>query len=244
MTNPAAPHVVFAHGFTQTGRGWEPVEAALKERIPGATTLAVDLPGHGDASDLRCDLWQAADLLATSGGPGCYVGYSMGGRIALHSALSHPQRVGRLVLIGATAGIDDDDERRERRVADQELADSITRRSVPAFVDDWLANPLFTGLTDETSMREDRLRNSARGLASSLRLAGTGTQEPLWSRLGEISCPVLVIVGERDEKFRALGERLVASLPDASLTVVADAGHAVHLERPGTTVDALVDFVA
>ncbi|MEP4650557.1 MAG: alpha/beta fold hydrolase, partial [Ilumatobacter sp.] len=213
------PRIVFAHGFTQTGRSWGPFIDALVESIGEVDAVAPDLPGHGDASERREDLWQCADALVAVGARATYVGYSMGGRIALHAALRHPDSVERLVLIGATAGIDDDDERTARRASDNELADHIIRRSVPAFIDEWLDNPLFAGLTEATAMRDDRLRNTASGLASSLRLTGTGTQEPLWDRLGAIRCPVLVIVGERDTKFTALGERIVESVDHGRLVV-------------------------
>ena len=80
--------------------------------------------------------------------------------------------------------------------------------------------------------RADRLRNTPAGLAAALRGIGTGAMTPLWDRLGELAMPVLLIVGEGDAKFRALGERMAAAIPAAELAVVPDAGHAVHLEAP------------
>jgi 2-succinyl-6-hydroxy-2,4-cyclohexadiene-1-carboxylate synthase len=235
---------VLAHGFTQSARSWATFQQLLESRLPGATTIAVDLPGHGDAEPpADVDLWTSADLLADRGGPGVYVGYSMGGRVALHTALARPEVVDRLVLIGATAGIDDPDERAARRAADERLADHIEAVGVPAFVDEWLANPLFAGLTDDTSLRADRLRNTPSGLAASLRATGTGTQIPLWDHLGEIECPVLVLVGEHDAKFTDLGRRLVDGLPRAELVVIPGAGHSVHLERPDATVDAITAWL-
>lgn len=234
---------MLAHGFTQTARSWSTVEATVTARRSAADIIAVDLPGHGTASDVRGDLWAAADLLTERGSSGTYVGYSMGGRVALHAALAHPDVVQRLVLIGATAGIDDEIERAQRRENDELLASRIERIGVGPFVDEWLDNPLFAGLTAATAMRADRLANSASGLASSLRLAGTGTQEPLWARLDEVRCPTLILVGQRDAKFRELGERLVAGLADASMRVIADSGHSVHLEQPDATADAVLDFV-
>jgi 2-succinyl-6-hydroxy-2,4-cyclohexadiene-1-carboxylate synthase len=236
----AARRFVLAHGFTQTARSWATFERRLRHRLGDVETVAVDLPGHGDAPPpADADLWTSAERLTTVGGVGTYIGYSMGGRVALHAALASPDAVRRLVLIGATAGIDDPDERRARQEADERLADHIDTVGVPAFVDEWLSNALFAGLTDATSLRADRLRNTAAGLSASLRATGTGTQTPLWDRLGAIRCPVLVLVGEHDPKFTELGRRLVDALPEAELTVVPGAGHSVHLEQPDATVSAL-----
>ncbi len=197
------------------------------------------MPGHGAAADVRSDLWESADRLVRIGGAGTYVGYSMGGRVALHAALSHAEQVERLVLIGATPGIFDDEERRARRAADELVAEQIETVGVETFIDEWLANPLFDGLTEATARRADRLRNTAAGLAASLRATGTGTQRSLWHRLGEIDCPVLVLVGEHDAKFTELGQRLVAGITNAELAVIPAAGHSVHLEQPEATADAV-----
>ncbi len=234
---------VLAHGFTQTARSWGVLERLIHARVPIAETVAVDLPGHGDAPPpADCDLWASAALLTNAGGSATYVGYSMGGRVALHAGLTRPDAVQRLILIGATAGIDDPDERRSRRDADEQLADHIEVVGVPRFVDEWLTNPLFRGLTEATALRTDRLRNTTAGLASSLRATGTGTQTPLWNRLGEIQCPTLVLVGQHDAKFTELGQRLVDGIADAELVVVPDAGHSVHLEQPDATADAIVTW--
>jgi 2-succinyl-6-hydroxy-2,4-cyclohexadiene-1-carboxylate synthase len=167
----------------------------------------------------------------------------MGGRVALHAALAHRDEMRALVLIGATAGIDDPTERASRRVADDALADRIEAIGMEAFIDEWLANALFDGLTPDSALREDRLRNTPAGLAASLRATGTGTQSPLWDRLDEIDVPVLVLAGEHDAKFRALGERLASMIPAATFEVIADAGHSVHLEQPEATADAVARWV-
>jgi 2-succinyl-6-hydroxy-2,4-cyclohexadiene-1-carboxylate synthase len=235
--------VLLAHGFTQTAQSWSLVQHLLRAR--GFDDIkAIDLPGHGSADDVRADLWGSADHLVAAGGRTTYIGYSMGGRIGLHAALAHPHEVERLVLIGATAGIDNADARAQRRTDDELLADRIGTIGVEAFIDEWLQNRLFAGLTPNQALREDRLHNTADGLASSLRLAGTGTQAPLWDRLIEISCPVLLLVGQHDQKFRAIAERMATALPNAELRAIDDAGHSVHLEQPERIVDALVDWMA
>jgi 2-succinyl-6-hydroxy-2,4-cyclohexadiene-1-carboxylate synthase len=236
--------IVLAHGFTQTARSWSEIGNLIAARFTGADIRAVDLPGHGAASDLRGDLWDSARHLVDVGGRGTYIGYSMGGRVALHAALLAPSSVERLVLIGATAGIDDPTERAARRESDERLADRIESIGVDAFVDEWLDNPLFAGLTPANDLRADRLTNTAVGLADSLRTIGTGTQEPLWDRLADIECPTLVLAGERDLKFTELGRRLAATLPHGDMVVVPGVGHSVHLEAPTATVDAIASWIA
>jgi 2-succinyl-6-hydroxy-2,4-cyclohexadiene-1-carboxylate synthase len=233
----SGPRLVMAHGFTQTGRVWGSMYDDLAE---DHEVVLVDMPGHADSSAVTADLAEGANLLAAAGGPAAYLGYSMGARFCLHLALARPALVDHLVLISGTAGIDDPAERRARRQADEALADQLdpptgtkTATSVEAFVRRWLEGPLFAGISPETNGLAERLRNTGPGLASSLRLAGTGTQQPLWDRLEELVMPVLIITGQHDEKFTALGQRLAAAIGEnATVVVVAGAGHAPHLQRP------------
>ena len=218
------------HGFTQTGASWGPVASRLRDA--GHDVVTPDVAGHGAASAVRADAWAAATLLADEVGPTVWIGYSMGGRIVLHLALSRPADVQRLVLVSTTAGIADPAERATRRKADEALADDVERDGVAAFVDGWLRNPMWATLPADAAGLEHRLGNTAGGLASSLRLAGTGAQEPLWDRLATVTAPTLVVTGELDAKFDAIGVALTAGLPDASRAVIAGAGHAAPWERP------------
>jgi 2-succinyl-6-hydroxy-2,4-cyclohexadiene-1-carboxylate synthase len=217
------------HGFTQTGRSWNPVAGRLAERH---AVVTVDAPGHGDSAAVRADVPAAAALLGAAGGRATYVGYSMGGRLCLRLAVDQPALVRRLVLISATAGIDSAADRAARRQADEELAASIEHDGVAGFLDRWLALPLFATLSRDAAGLDDRGRNTAEGLASSLRLAGTGTQEPLWDRLRELSMPVLLVAGTLDRKYVAVAERMSQLIPHVTLAVIEDAGHSVPLEQP------------
>jgi 2-succinyl-6-hydroxy-2,4-cyclohexadiene-1-carboxylate synthase len=227
----AGRRVVLLHGFTQTGRSWTTL---IDDLARDHEVVTIDAPGHGGSHAMRVDLAGAADLVAEIGQRASYVGYSMGGRLALHVAVAHPHLVERLVLLSATAGIDDDDgERAARQASDDALATTIERDGVEAFLSRWLAQPMFAALADDQAARHDRLRNTAAGLASSLRLAGTGAQEPLWPHLGELTMPVDVVAGGRDAKFVALGQRLAATIgANATFTTIDGAGHAAHLEQP------------
>ena len=238
----SGPQLVLAHGFTQNVQCWGPLAFDLAQRHK---VMLVDGPGHGRSEHDDVDLWEAGRLLGDAGGTATYVGYSMGGRAALHLALSQPELVQGLVLIGATAGLDTQPERQERCDADHVLAQRLLGNGLVAFIDAWLAGPLFATLTPEAACRNERLTNRPAGLAASLEHCGTGRQDPLWHRLHELDMPVLVIAGEHDTKFTALGKRMVDSIGDnATMVVQRGANHAVHLEQP-MEVSALISaFVA
>ena len=168
----------------------------------------------------------------------------MGGRYALHVALRHPDAVERLVLVSATAGIDDPGERADRRRTDDALAARVEADGVESFLRFWLDQPLFATLPAGAAGLETRLGGTAGGLASSLRLAGTGTQQPLWDRLAGIAVPVLVVAGQLDAKYTALGGRMARTIgPRARLEVLPGAGHACHLEQPGAFLDVVTSFL-
>lgn len=233
--------MVLAHGFTQNTRCWGRFGRALASV---AEVVLVDAPGHGQSNHDNADLWTSAELLTEVGGRGVYVGYSMGGRTALHAALSTPDLIQGLVLIGATAGLDDTRQRANRRDADEALARKLTTHGLPRFLDDWLRLPLFAGLSEAQAAKQERLKNRPEGLAASLRNCGTGTQEPLWDRLAALTMPVLVVVGDRDHKFTELGHRLVAAMSSTSAELVSVPGtHAVHLERPDQTAAAILERI-
>jgi len=236
------PRVVLVHGFTQTARSWDTIAGRLVDG--GREVVAVDVPGHGDSSAVVADLPTAARLVLHTGGRAGYVGYSLGARICLHVALERPDDVTHLVLVSGSAGVEVVAERAQRRAADEALAGSIERDGVDRFLERWLAQPMFAGLGGDAAGVKDRRRNTAAGLASSLRHAGTGTQEPLWDRLADLAMPVLLVAGERDTKFVALAERMAVLIPDADLRVVPAAGHAVHLEQPDTFTAAVLRFMS
>ncbi|HEU4842184.1 MAG TPA: alpha/beta fold hydrolase [Ilumatobacteraceae bacterium] len=230
----AGPRLVLVHGFTQTGRSWDALAGSL---AADHEVVAVDAPGHGGSAAVRAGLVDGAGLLGAAGGRATYVGYSMGGRLCLHLAITRPDLVERLVLVSATAGIDGADERATRRAADDALAGALEHDGLDAFLTRWLAQPMFASLGD--AGLDDRRRNTVAGLAASLRQAGTGTQEPLWDRLPELPMPVLLVAGALDAKFVAAAERMAALVPDATLAIVEGAGHTVHLERPAAFEDVL-----
>jgi 2-succinyl-6-hydroxy-2,4-cyclohexadiene-1-carboxylate synthase len=233
--------VVLLHGFSGTHRAWDGVMGQLdpERYLP----LALDLPGHGAAADVERPITFTGCvdyILAASPERFALVGYSQGGRIALHVALAAPERVSRLVLVACNAGIENAAERAERHRSDHRLADELESAPFDDFIERWRAQPLFADEPPEAGRlaREDQRRNRPDALAAALRGIGTGEMEPLWDRLAELTMPVIVLVGARDTKFQALGERMVELLPDAEL-VLATGGHGLPLENPAAVAQAI-----
>jgi 2-succinyl-6-hydroxy-2,4-cyclohexadiene-1-carboxylate synthase len=229
--------LVALHGFTQTGRLWGTFGELLEKEF---TVVAVDLPGHGGSADVRADLPTSGDLVAEAvrgvlgDEPVDLMGYSLGARVALHVALETDLTLGHVVFIGVTAGIEDEGLRADRRRADDAMADQLEASGdVEVFIDRWLSGPMFNRLTEAGAAdRTERLRNGAEGLASSLRLCGTGTQVPAWDRLGSLSSPVLAVAGTDDVRFAGHAVRLAGLVPRGVVSLVPGGGHAAHLAQP------------
>jgi 2-succinyl-6-hydroxy-2,4-cyclohexadiene-1-carboxylate synthase len=242
MATADRPTCVLLHGFTHTGRSWAPVIDRLGGRYD---SIACDIRGHGDAADaVPADLEHViSDVEQLAPTRFALVGYSMGGRIALHAALALGPRIERLVLIGASPGIADAGERAQRRAADERLADEIEQSTIEQFSASWARTPVLSGQPPEVlaAVQVDRLRNRPAGLARALRGLGAGALPSIWSALGEIAAPTTLVVGERDEKFTAVAWAMAAQIPDAEIVVVPGAGHAVHLEAPAQIAEIIAE---
>ncbi|MGP0031363.1 MAG: alpha/beta fold hydrolase [Acidimicrobiales bacterium] len=231
----SGPPLVLLHGFTQTARLWGPFGDLLAR---DHTLVGIDLPGHAGSDAVRADLPGTATLVAEAAAatlgdlPYDVLGYSLGARVALHLATGSDPPPGRMIVIGATGGIEDPEARRARRQADEAAAAALEASGdVDAFLVRWLGGPLFAHL-GAAALTEERRRNTADGLASSLRLAGTGTQEPLWERLATLTTPVLALAGSDDSRFAAHALRLAGGAAQTVASLVPGGGHAVHLQQP------------
>jgi len=250
------PRLVMAHGFTQTGAVWGSLDTRL---ATDHQVVRVDMPGHGSSAPVRADLPNGAARLGAVGGRAAYLGYSMGARFCLHLALDHPELVASLVLISGTAGIEDPDERADRRARDEGLADQLdpprsgaeepesagdAQARLDAFLRRWLDTPLLAGIPAEADGWAERRGNTGPGLASSLRLAGTGTQVPLWARLSGLDMPLLIVTGELDDTFTDIGRRMADAIGDnATQVVIEGAGHSPHLQEPARVAREIRAFL-
>lgn len=250
----SGPPLLMLHGFTGSMATWSGVMETFARHF---TVVRIDLLGHGNSDsptdpmryamdEVVVDLLEIADRLAF--GRFHLLGYSMGGRLALHVALANQQRVRTLVLAGASPGIESPKERAARRRADAELARFIEEEGIEAFVERWESLPLFSterSLPEAVRrrVRAERLNQSPRGLANSLRGAGTGSQGFLLGAMAQLKVPTLLLAGEFDDKYTAWAHRMGAVLPRAQVVIVEGAGHAVHRERPELFVNAVVPYL-
>jgi 2-succinyl-6-hydroxy-2,4-cyclohexadiene-1-carboxylate synthase len=244
--------VTLLHGFTQSGRSWQEV---ISKMPPGWRWVVPDLRGHGDTKikpgalctmdactqDLEM-LWDHLGITRTH-----LVGYSMGGRLALHVAVNHPERLLSLLTIGAHAGLEEE-AREGRRRGDEALAKRIEADGLEAFVSYWSRQPLFAGLERRgpsfvAQLRAERMGNTVAGLAASLRGMGAGGMAPLWDQLVKVTVPCTFVAGQLDHGYVASARRLAAAVPKGRVEVVLRAGHTVHQERPDAFAHVLANHL-
>ncbi len=247
--------LVLLHGFTGSKASWAAVRAAFAST---RRVLAIDLPGHGDTVmndrlfdfSLTATASLVAETLAALRLPRAdVVGYSMGGRVALQLAIDHGDRVARLVLESASAGLATAAARARRRAADERLAESIERDGIAPFVARWEALPLFRSLAALPPLAHEafrRQRHACRpaGLAASLRGMGTGVQPWLGDRAENVTVPVLLVTGALDRKFTRKAVDLLPRFARGCHEIIGAAGHIPHIEQPQHFIAAVRTFRA
>ncbi|MEA2404636.1 MAG: 2-succinyl-6-hydroxy-2,4-cyclohexadiene-carboxylate synthase [Thermoleophilaceae bacterium] len=228
------PALVFVPGFMQRGDSWR----AVAERAEPYRSICLDP-----------DTWTLADRVAeirAASPPGAVlVGYSLGGRIALRALFEDPARFAALVLVGASAGIDDRQEREARLAADEKLASWIERRPIEEVVDGWERQAAFASQSPELveAQRPGRLSHDPEHLAELLRTAGQGAMEPVWRKLPKLRQPLLAVAGEDDELYARAAQRMASLAPKGTARLVPGAGHAPQLEQPDAVAALLREFL-
>lgn len=231
----SGPAVVLVHGFGLDARMWDDQVAALRDI---ATVVRYDVRGFGRSSGPAPDLAysHSGDLLALLEHLGItgalLVGLSMGGLIALHTALVAPERVRGLVLLDSLLdgiGWDDDSERAMSAVQRAAASDVEAGREL------WLAHPLFAA-----ARRNPAVATRLRAMVSAYSGVHWTQHDPHrpWSpqpieALERIAVPTTVVVGELDVPcFRTMASVLADRIPGAQLLTVPGSGHMVNMEAP------------
>jgi 2-succinyl-6-hydroxy-2,4-cyclohexadiene-1-carboxylate synthase len=228
--------LILVPGFTQTRTSWDAVVAALAAR--GITDVdAIDVPNEPDFAT-------TAHAIGDEGARAVYCGYSMGGRLCLRLAIDRPELVRGLILVSSTAGIEDPSERAARIASDEELAMFVEREGVDAFLERWLAQPLFAGVPPDAPGVADRHALNVAFVAHGLRHLGAGTMDPMWDHLSNLAIPVGLIWGGGDVKYQRLGRLMERTIPNSVPFEIAHSGHAIPLEQPEGLATALQSVLA
>ncbi|HKO00664.1 MAG TPA: alpha/beta fold hydrolase [Thermoanaerobaculia bacterium] len=166
------------------------------------------------------------------------LGYSMGGRLALHALLAGAA-FSRAVIVSAGLGIEDENARAARRVADEVWACRFESDRWQDVVRDWHAQPIFAG---HSIARDERDFDRA-SLAKALREWSPAALPPVASRLHELRMPILFVAGERDAKYVAEAKRAAELVSNAELWVAPGAAHRVPWEVPDAFAERLRAFI-
>lgn len=242
--------LLWLHGFTGRPESFAEVvalldepERSLCEPLLGHHPTLITYPATGFEDEVDR---LAARLRALSLGAIHLCGYSMGARVGLGLLVRHPDLFARATLVGAHPGLTSAAERAARLDADgrwerllEQARDqgSGTDQPLGEFVRQWESQPLFATQarlpeSKRSAERAARLAHNPAGLLLALSTLGLGRMPDYSAALERVRLPVDLLIGEEDEKFRAIAERLARALPEARITRVRGAGHNLILEAP------------
>lgn len=229
------------HGFLGRGRDWAAFETALR----AATGLDLRSPDLLDRPipEETPEQWARRFVRAVQplDSEPILMGYSMGGRLALHALLDAPTFFRAAIIVSAGLGIEGDRERQMRRVRDDRWAARFELEPWDQVLADWNAQPLFGGSEPPESRLENDFDRQA--LAIALRWWSPAVQRPLGLRLGELKMPILWIAGERDERYAAEARKAGSLLPAAEVWIAPGASHRVPWEVPEAFTARVADFL-
>ena len=243
------------HGFLGEGSDWDKCADAFLADSPGWQVVMIDLPGHSDedvgwicpaADDFSQSL---RDLVAAERwGTTAIAGYSLGGRLALHAALSFPGVFSVFIGISTTAGIEDETERARRADSDSALASCLrSGADFTGFLREWWHQPVFASPArlggDMEEFVASRQRRDSIRMAACLETWSSGRMPSRWSDLGAYPGCSLLLSGEVDTKYTAAAERMQAGFQNAEHLVIPGAGHQLLMEKPQEVAHAAAAFL-
>ena len=257
--------VIFIHGFLGNNEDWNPIRTLVKNKF---TFINFNLPGHSESTEKTSNSSKKRngqphnfETTARSLRDLCkinfyqkkiapiLVGYSMGGRLALYTAIHYPSITSGIIIISSDPGIKQKIFRTNRLSDDKELSIELKRLNnlnTAEWFEKWYSAPLFGNLKKNPHyqkllyMRKKLDLNKA---ADTLVNLSVGNQPPLWNLMKSYSNNGLFIAGALDKKYRRIGATVGGLGKQWAFTVCDNAAHAVHIEQPQTVANLISDFV-
>jgi pimeloyl-[acyl-carrier protein] methyl ester esterase len=246
----SGPPLVMLHGWGMHGGLFGPVLSSLAER---ARLHIVDLPGHGYSaplSPLTLDgvVAELDAALSHQAGPLAVLGWSLGGAIALHWAATRPDRVAKLILVGATPSfVARDDWPHAMRAQTLSMFGDELRTAYRLTLQRFLTLQVQDSASGRATLAALRHQLFARGEpAPGVLDASLALLESIDLRgvVATLRAPALVIAGGRDTLAPPEASRwLAGALPRARLVEIPDAAHVPFLSHREAFVAAVRDFV-
>ncbi|EKT55601.1 2-succinyl-6-hydroxy-2,4-cyclohexadiene-1-carboxylate synthase [Providencia sneebia] len=238
------PWLIWLHGLLGSADEWQQIITLC----PDYPSLCVDLPGHGNSQSVTCQSFhhfdeQLVQLLQYHDIKQFYlIGYSLGARLAMHTACFHkPEGLRGLVIEGGHVGLSEQVLRDERYVHDHHWAQRFRHEPIESVLNDWYQQPVFAHLSRQ--QREQlvavRKTNNPQTIADMLESTSLSKQPFLIQQLYQLTIPFCYFCGEQDQKFRSVSQQY--TLP---ITLINNAGHNAHRENPHDYAIALNHFLS
>jgi 2-succinyl-6-hydroxy-2,4-cyclohexadiene-1-carboxylate synthase len=234
---------LFIHGFLGSGQDWRETLAALAS---DDTCYTIDLPSHGDASELSSSVTSFDDVIIQIGielerkltAPIHGIGYSLGGRVLVGLTRHYPELFSRLTLISTFPGFQEESARLARWESDLRWSEILRTLDTETFLSRWYGQETFHSArwNNQTRARifSSRSSLSLPRLASFFEVVSAAKMPNYWPLLTALSIPTTFVAGERDQKYVQIGKELTTRNPRIRLEVLAECGHAIPLEAPVT----------
>lgn len=232
----------FLHGFMGNKQDWK---SYLQHEHCPKQSLAINITGHNNTQNeeisLEATFQKILDNIPDTNAHGLhFVGYSLGGRIALQFALSYPQFVQKITLISAHPGLETSKEREKRLQEDHELAKTIIN-DWPNFLQTWYDAPMwhdFKNHSEFSSHLKSRKKQNPEDMATVLKKFSLG-QQTTSSKLRNCPFPIHWITGEKDTKYSNTIKSLAEKNKTITHSILKDAGHACHITHKEEIFDLL-----
>ena len=230
------------HGNFQTAKVWQTLEERMKAGFSDLEMITEDLYAKQFQSfdDWTEDFCGRVEVHA-NGEKSILLGYSLGGRLALHACLSRPDLWKNAIVVGADPGLESEEEKKLQLHRDRNWAERLKREPLEKLVEEWDAQPVFCGIENQAprnlgEMDPDRL-------SQHFEVFSKGLQQNLAPKLAELkNLPILFVSGEKDQKYLVIGKKLAKSSSVINAQVIANAGHRVPWENTESFVQVLIDF--